>query len=235
MKQSLEHQRKELNDCRAEITALKMHIEGYRSGRNTVAADADHVQSLSLERYKEEVKSLQMELESLKSKHAKAPDFSDSTNSEKESVQMEEKAVVMDEDKSLILHPVDVVSRVVEKEDDQSLPAQTFDDNIVTPKEIPQEFSVAPLNDTSTLVNDESVSKQNNEPSSGGRLHLTSEDLSAGIVSEKRASSLYLSFRASKPLLLDWIRNVFLLPGLAGGIPSVFCFLFWMDAHLNSK
>lgn len=205
LKQSLEHQRKELNDCRAEITALKMHIEGYRSGRNTVAADADHVQSLSLERYKEEVKSLQMELESLKSKHAKAPDFSDSTNSEKESVQMEEKVVVMDEDKSLISHPVDVVSRVVEKEDDQSLPAQTFDDNIVTPKEIPQEFPVAPLNDSSTLVNDESVSKQNNEPSSGGRLHLTSEDLSAGIVSEKRGLETIQILADALPKIVPYV------------------------------
>ncbi|PQQ12717.1 lisH domain and HEAT repeat-containing protein isoform X2 [Prunus yedoensis var. nudiflora] len=158
LKQSLEHQRKELNDCRAEITALKMHIEGYRSGRNMVAADADHVQSLSLERYREEVKSLQMELESLKSKHAKAPDFSDSTNSEKD-----------------------------------------------YPEEIPQEFSVAPLNDSSTLVNDESVSKQNNEPSSGGRLHLTSEDLSAGIVSEKRGLETIQILADALPKIVPYV------------------------------
>ncbi|KAM2197722.1 hypothetical protein ACFX1Q_001089 [Malus domestica] len=72
LKQSLEHQRKELNDCRAEVTALKMHIEGYRSRRNMGAADADQIQPLSLGSYKEEIKSLQMELESLKSKKHKS-------------------------------------------------------------------------------------------------------------------------------------------------------------------
>ncbi|KAM2061986.1 hypothetical protein ACFX1T_046982 [Malus domestica] len=177
LKKSLEHQRKELNDCRAEVTALKMHIEGYRSGRNMVAADADQIQPLSLEKYKEEIKSLQMELESLKSKNAKANDYSDSTNFGKEPVQMEEKVVVVDEDKSII-PAIDVESRVVEKEEDQSLAAQTFHDNTVKPKEVSHEVSVGVLSDSSTLVNGDSVSRQNGEPSSGSSLHLTSEKLS---------------------------------------------------------
>ncbi|KAM2013823.1 hypothetical protein TB1_024874 [Malus domestica] len=177
LKQSLEHQRKELNDCRAEVTALKMHIEGYRSGTNMGAADADQIQPLSLERYKEEIKSLQMELESLKSKNTKAHDFSETTNFEKESVQMEEKVVVVDEDKSVI-PPVDVESKVVEKEEDQSLAAQSFHDNTVELKEVSHEVSVGVLSDSSTLVNGDSVSKQNDEPSLGSSLHLMSENLS---------------------------------------------------------
>ncbi|KAI3857729.1 hypothetical protein MKW92_041680, partial [Papaver armeniacum] len=36
LKQSLELQRQELNDCRAEITSLKMHIEGSRSEKMKV-------------------------------------------------------------------------------------------------------------------------------------------------------------------------------------------------------
>ncbi|RXH68627.1 hypothetical protein DVH24_030960 [Malus domestica] len=177
LKQSLEHQRKELNDCRAEVTALKMHIEAYRSGTNMGAADADQIQPLSLERYKEEIKSLQMELESLKSKNTKAHDFSETTNFEKESVQMEEKVVVVDEDKSVI-PPVDVESKVVEKEEDQSLAAQSFHDNTVELKEVSHEVSVGVLSDSSTLVNGDSVSKQNDEPSLGSSLHLMSENLS---------------------------------------------------------
>ncbi|KAM1189664.1 hypothetical protein ACFX2J_025312 [Malus domestica] len=177
LKQSLEHQRKELNDCRAEVTALKMHIEGYRSGTYMGAADADQIQPLSLERYKEEIKSLQMELESLKSKNIKAHDFSETTNFEKESVQMEEKVVVVDEDKSVI-PPVDVESKVVEKEEDQSLAAQSFHDNTVELKEVSHEVSVGVLSDSSTLVNGDSVSRQNDEPSLGSSLHLMSENLS---------------------------------------------------------
>ncbi|TQE10509.1 hypothetical protein C1H46_003847 [Malus baccata] len=177
LKQSLEHQRKELNDCRAEVTALKMHIEGYRSGTYMGAANADQIQPLSLERYKEEIKSLQMELESLKSKNTKAHDFSETTNFEKESVQMEEKVVVVDEDKSVI-PPVDVESKVVEKEEDQSLAAQSFHDNTVELKEVSHEVSVGVLSDSSTLVNGDSVSKQNDEPPLGSSLHLMSENLS---------------------------------------------------------
>lgn len=65
-KQSLECQRKELNGCRAEITSLKMHIEGSRYGKSLVSNDTEHAQSESLESYKEEIKLLQKEIESLK-------------------------------------------------------------------------------------------------------------------------------------------------------------------------
>ncbi|KAL2896547.1 RAB11-binding protein RELCH-like protein [Bienertia sinuspersici] len=45
MKQLAESQRKELNDCRAEITSLKMHIEGSRSGKIQSADHTDHAHS----------------------------------------------------------------------------------------------------------------------------------------------------------------------------------------------
>ncbi|KAM1718098.1 hypothetical protein ACFX11_025853 [Malus domestica] len=99
------------------------------------------------------------------------------TNFEKGSVQMEEKVVVVDEDKSVI-PPVDVESKVVEKEEDQSLAAQSFHDNTVELKEVSHEVSVGVLSDSSTLVNGDSVSKQNDEPSLGNSLHLMSENLS---------------------------------------------------------
>ncbi|XP_068302700.1 uncharacterized protein [Pyrus communis] len=204
LKQSLEHQRKELNDCRVEVTALKMHIEGYCSGRNIGAADADQIQPLSLERYKEEIKSLQMELESLKSKNTKAHDFSETTNFEKEYVQMEEKVVVVDEDKSVI-PPVDVESKVVEKEEDQSLAAQSFHDNTVEPKEVSHEVSVGVLSDSSTLVNGDNVSKQNDEPSLDRSLHLTSENLSPENVSEKRGLETIQILADALPKIVPYV------------------------------
>uniref|UniRef100_A0A8R7PR42 LisH domain-containing protein n=1 Tax=Triticum urartu TaxID=4572 RepID=A0A8R7PR42_TRIUA len=41
LKQSLDVHRKELNDCRAEITALKMHIEGTQSSKQMPVGDTD--------------------------------------------------------------------------------------------------------------------------------------------------------------------------------------------------
>ncbi|CAN6872845.1 unnamed protein product [Brassica oleracea] len=41
LKQSSEHQRRNLNDCRAEITSLKMHIEGSRAGQYVSATEGE--------------------------------------------------------------------------------------------------------------------------------------------------------------------------------------------------
>ncbi|KAL3527015.1 hypothetical protein ACH5RR_011671 [Cinchona calisaya] len=64
MKQSLESQRKELNDCRAKITSLKMHIA--RSGPNFVSSDSEHLQLRSSDSYMKEIKLLENEIERLK-------------------------------------------------------------------------------------------------------------------------------------------------------------------------
>uniref|UniRef100_A0ACD5VLQ2 Uncharacterized protein n=2 Tax=Avena sativa TaxID=4498 RepID=A0ACD5VLQ2_AVESA len=45
LKQSLDVHRKELNDCRAEITALKMHIEGTQSSKQMSVGDTDGLTS----------------------------------------------------------------------------------------------------------------------------------------------------------------------------------------------
>lgn len=45
LKQSLDVHRKELNDCRAEITSLKMHIEGTQSSKEMSVRDSDGLTS----------------------------------------------------------------------------------------------------------------------------------------------------------------------------------------------
>ncbi|KAM0871343.1 hypothetical protein ACQ4PT_039467 [Festuca glaucescens] len=45
LKQTLDAHRKELNDCRAEITALKMHIEGTQSSKQMSVGDTDGLTS----------------------------------------------------------------------------------------------------------------------------------------------------------------------------------------------
>ncbi|KAL3525488.1 hypothetical protein ACH5RR_013860 [Cinchona calisaya] len=68
MKQFLESQRKELNDCRAEVTTLKMHIA--RSGQNFISNDSEFVQIRSSESYMAEIKLLENEIERLKGTNA---------------------------------------------------------------------------------------------------------------------------------------------------------------------
>ncbi|KAM3712453.1 hypothetical protein ACJW31_01G181600 [Castanea mollissima] len=176
LKQSLEQQRKELNGCRSEITALKMHIEGSRSGRNSLANDVDHVRSQPLEKYKEEIKSLQLEIESLKAKGINASDSVYSVKSEKEFAQTEEKVVEILEDKSIISHPVD--AGVVDHNLSELLATQNFNDNTDKPEEVSQELLMSHLNDDNTSENIGNVSKQNGEPLSEESRLLKSDNLS---------------------------------------------------------
>lgn len=127
LKQTLAHQRQELNDCRAEITALKMHIEGSRSTRNVLPSDVDITQSQSLERYEEEIKSLQYEIERLKAKSTSASDSVGATYPD--TVHTEEKVVEIDEDKT-ITSSTNVVA-IVETENPQSLTTEIVDNNTI--------------------------------------------------------------------------------------------------------
>lgn len=63
LKQSSEHQRRILNDCRAEITSLKMHIEGSRAGQYVSANGDDPVKLQSEENFEEQISSLSEEVE----------------------------------------------------------------------------------------------------------------------------------------------------------------------------
>lgn len=59
-------QRKQLNDCRAEITALKMHIEGARASRGWTAGESENTKTCYADNSKEEKKSSYSEPEELK-------------------------------------------------------------------------------------------------------------------------------------------------------------------------
>lgn len=190
MKQSWELQRKELNDCRAEITSLKMHIEGYHSGRSMMANDVDPIQSQSVENYKEEIISLQMEIERLKSKCTKAPKSVDSNHNE-DSLQIEEKVVEIDEDKTIISHPQDVAGVSV-SEDVQSL----IIDNTGKPEEASPDLSINHSNENITIENNQNDVKQNGElplEDDGRRIEL--DNLNVEAASANVASSFSFSWK----------------------------------------
>ncbi|TKY64816.1 LisH domain and HEAT repeat-containing protein KIAA1468 [Spatholobus suberectus] len=160
LKQSLEHQRKELNDCRSEITSLKMHIEGSHSGNNQVVSDVNNVQSESLEKYKEEIKKLQMENEWLKEKNIRAPEPGNFVGSENENLQTDDKVIEIHEDQGAISNPVDVALGVVHNEDAQSPVVQTLNQYADRHEDtLPELFN--PANTNSAFENIKNVSEQN--------------------------------------------------------------------------
>lgn len=125
LKQLLEQQRRELNECRAEVTSLKMHIEGSLSGRNVLAGDADSLQSQTMEKYREEIKSLQLEIETLKAKEMVAPNSLESIDSLRE-----EAVIEIHEDNGMPSQLVEVSSGIVDHSDVRSLVPQTSDSNL---------------------------------------------------------------------------------------------------------
>ena len=166
-----------------------MHIEGYRSGRSWAVSDVDDVQSQSLERYKEEIKSLQMEIRSLKAKNTMASDALDSTNCEKESVQGEENVVEIHEDKNVISHQVDLTSGVSDNQEAQLPENQTSDDIIRKPEEVAQELLISSSSENGTAGNIVNAPKQNGEPPPEESEVLISDNVGGKTDSEKMVSS----------------------------------------------
>ncbi|XP_021296413.1 lisH domain and HEAT repeat-containing protein KIAA1468 [Herrania umbratica] len=178
LKHAWEHQRKELNDCRAEITSLKMHIEGSRSVQISADTNVNPAHSGALESYEEEIKSLQMEIERLMSKRTNIPDLDDSSFAEKESIQTEEKVVEMDENKTLI-SPIEPAGDI--DSNAQSLPVQTFDNNTHKPEENLQESVTNPLNNSDGFPDGGILSQQDEKtPPERNGFHLKSEILGNG-------------------------------------------------------
>lgn len=187
LKQSLEHQRKELNDCRAEITSLKMHMEGSQLGNNLVVSDTDNVQSESLEKYKEEIKKLQKENEWLKEKNIKAPESENFVGSENGNLQTDDKGVEIHDDRGEVSNSVDVdlggnaQSPVVQ-------PLNQYDDK--HEDTLPELFHPADTN--SVVENIKNVSEQNvGLQAVDSSLLVKSDSVNDEAISERTVSSLY--------------------------------------------
>ncbi|KAF5961324.1 hypothetical protein HYC85_002533 [Camellia sinensis] len=164
LKQLLDHQRKELNDCRAEITSLKMHIEGCRSGWNLAAGDIEHMQSQTLESYREEIKLLHKEIETLKSTKFVATESVESNNHDTEFMETKDKVVVFHENNA-VSSPVEITSGVLETVGAQSLANQTSDDTSDKPETVPGETLLSSSNDNNGAIESaEHVPKNDGEP-----------------------------------------------------------------------
>lgn len=191
LKQSLEHQRKELNDCRAEITSLKMHIEGSNLGNNLVVSDPNNVQSESLEKYKEEIKKLQMENEWLKEKNIEAPESGNFVGSENGNLQTDDKAIEIQEDRGVISNTVDVDLGVEHNGEAQSSVLQTLNQYADKHEDtLPELFH--PVDTNSVVENIKNVSEQNvGQQAEDSSLLVKSDNVNDETISERTVSSLY--------------------------------------------
>ncbi|KAE8728249.1 KIAA1468-like protein [Hibiscus syriacus] len=167
-----EHQRKELNDCRDEITSLKKHVDRSSSVQDPVASTSsvDSAQPQTFENYKEEIKALQKEIERLKAEERNIPNLGDSSCVEKESTYTEEKVVEMDENKTLITHSIEQAGPL----DSNALspPVPTFDNSTHKPEEKLAEPVVNPSSTSDGFLSGGILSQQNEKPpSEQNRLH----------------------------------------------------------------
>ncbi|CAK9150667.1 unnamed protein product [Ilex paraguariensis] len=186
LKQSLDHQRKELNDCRAEITSLKMHIEGARSGWSLVTGDVEHVHSPSLESYKEEIKLLQKKVDNLKAERSIANEFVESINSEKEITETTKNKVVELCDDNALTSSVGIASGVLESVDSQLHANHSSDDTMDRSEKASEEPVLSSLYENGATENAEDDLKQNGPPPTPDNgLHLKSESLGGKPDSEK--------------------------------------------------
>lgn len=194
LRQLLDNQRKELNDCRAEITALKMHIAGSHPGNTLVVNNFDE----SFEKYKEEIESLQLEIEKLKGKDGNAAANSidsdkvlmesvgnvNSVDSDQSFMQSEENVVEIHEDNAVVSRQVDKAMEVID-----NIIGQSLDDQSCNAQDLLKEPLIGPSDSKDVSTIQEGMGKQNGETPSGDRELLVSDNNSGKAASEKIVSA----------------------------------------------
>lgn len=186
LQQSLKRQRKELNDCRAEITSLKMQIEGAQSRRRLISIDVEQAESLPLESYKERIEVLQEEIEQLKATKSVSSYSVEPLNNENEILQTKDTVVELYES-NIIPSSVDVAPGSLASEESESVTIDTLDETSEIPKKVLEATLSSSANESSHLENS---AKHNGEhPSDNNGLVLASDSLGGEPNSEKMVCS----------------------------------------------
>ncbi|KAK1320907.1 hypothetical protein QJS10_CPA03g00594 [Acorus calamus] len=166
LKQSLELQRKELNNYRSEITSLKMHIEGFTANRGWDSSETEHGQFSSVDNYKAEITFLQKEIEQLKGTNRMLGKSIDPININEDS-QTEDDVVEIHEDKALSSHSVNLISGVPNTENVEN---QTSTNQPTMPDEISRELMTSSCNGNADIGNHTST-KNHDSPLGEGHVH----------------------------------------------------------------
>lgn len=140
LKKTLKSQRKELDDCRAEITSLKMLIEGARSGNIVLATDSEPAQSLSRSN-SDDMRPLQNEVDMSKANTSLNTGLIESVRTDKgngEEIHIVKEAQVNDNETSavgslsdLTIAETDMTGK--QHSDDATSVTDTIPDDLLTP------------------------------------------------------------------------------------------------------
>ncbi|WOH10287.1 hypothetical protein DCAR_0729754 [Daucus carota subsp. sativus] len=159
LKQSLDHQRKELNDYRAETTSLKMHIERTQSGQFLVQSNVEQVESLSLESYKEQLEALQKEIEQLKAATS-VPNFVIPVSHKDERTEANDDVVKLPE-RDATKSSDQVLGGSLEREDNQSVSLDMSPGISIAPKKVSEEPAISSLYESSLTKEVKNTPKYN--------------------------------------------------------------------------
>lgn len=189
----MENQRKELHASKAQISNLKMHTKQFGSGDNLAVNDVDNTFPESLDKYKEKIKKLQIEVERLKEKNRGTPERNFFGSSDNEIMQTEDKVIEIHEDQGANSYPVDAALGVIHNEDAQSPVLQNLNE-FADKHTDPQQALFNPALTNTAFENIDNVSEKNGGKQGGdNRLHGKPESESDEEIYEKKASPFYLN------------------------------------------
>lgn len=162
-----------------------MHIEGSLSGKNILAGDVDSLQSQTLDKYKDEIQSLQLEIESLKAKEVVTTHSLESNDSLRE-----ETVIEIHEDKGMPSQPIEVSSETGDCSDVHSLAPQAAGGDSSKAQEVSQPVSTVNSNYNGTCSVGNGGSKQNGEiPAMDNGLLVKSDELNGEAITSKMVGS----------------------------------------------
>ncbi|XP_073221018.1 uncharacterized protein [Cicer arietinum] len=205
LKQSLENQRKELHASKAQISNLKMHTKQFGSGDNLAVNDVDNTFPESLDKYKEKIKKLQIEVERLKEKNRGTPERNFFGSSDNEIMQTEDKVIEIHEDQGANSYPVDAALGVIHNEDAQSPVLQNLNE-FADKHTDPQQALFNPALTNTAFENIDNVSEKNGGKQGGdNRLHGKPESESDEEIYEKKGLGTIQILADALPKIVPYV------------------------------
>ena len=179
----------------------------------------------SLDKYKEEIKNLQMEVKRLKEKNIGAPEPANFVGSENEII-TEDKVIEIHEDKGSSSYPVDVALSVIQKEDAQSPAVETLN-QYADKHEDAMHGLLNPTNADGAIENILSISEQNvDKQEEDSRLQIKLDSVNDEATSEKTASPFYSCMRKPSNIIHHFLVSSCLVLTFSYYHPIMYCNIF---------
>uniref|UniRef100_A0A1D1XGA7 LisH domain and HEAT repeat-containing protein KIAA1468 n=1 Tax=Anthurium amnicola TaxID=1678845 RepID=A0A1D1XGA7_9ARAE len=195
LKQSLDLQRKELNDCRAEITSLKMHIESARNSRGWVGGRIEQVQSLCTDD-NIEVNAMQTQVEDSKGNSGITSDLVESVGSFTDDITAEEKVIRTHEDSC---HPMGFISG------NSDVVYQTYEKDIIKDNTVSAEPPSPCNGDISIESNQKGYDQHSGSPPEDTALFLRSDSSTGQAVSDKTGPETIQILSDALPKIVPYV------------------------------